>query len=84
MNRILIAAWCLAGLALLFLAIPLIDPLKANIAKFRSYFDWFVAVFTGYMLFIYVLTLLWNLDYRFDMFQMMLPVIGSSARTDRT
>jgi uncharacterized membrane protein len=64
------------GLVLLFLAIPLIDPLKANIAKFRGYFDWFVAIFTGYMLFLYILTLLWNLGYRFDMFQMMLPVIA--------
>jgi uncharacterized membrane protein len=65
------------GLALLFLAIPLIDPLKANIAKFRVYFDWFIAIFAGYMLFLYILTLLWNLGYRFDIFQVMLPVIAA-------
>jgi uncharacterized membrane protein len=64
------------GLALFFLAIPLIDPLKSNIAKFRGYFDWFITGFTGYMLFLYILTLLWNLDFRFNMFQVMLPVIA--------
>ena len=34
----------------LFLIIPRIDPLKANIAKFRGVFNWFIVVFVAYML----------------------------------
>lgn len=30
------------GLALLLFFIPRIDPLKANIARFRSTYDWFI------------------------------------------
>ena len=52
-----------AGLFLLFLAIPNIDPLKANIAQFREAFNLFIVLFVGFMVYIYFLTLLWNLGY---------------------
>jgi uncharacterized membrane protein len=45
----------------LFLVIPRIDPLKANIAKFRKEFGWFVVGIMVFMLAVYKLTLLWNL-----------------------
>ena len=32
----------LVGVALLFMVIPKIDPLKANIEKFRKYYDGFI------------------------------------------
>ena len=47
----------------LFLIIPNIDPLKANIAKFRGVFNWFIVLFVAYMLFIYALTLAAALGY---------------------
>jgi immunity protein, SdpI family len=65
------------ALTLLFLAIPNIDPLKTNIAKFRSYFDWFVILFLVYFLYIYLLTILWNKGVKFDLLQAMLPAIGA-------
>jgi uncharacterized membrane protein len=65
------------GVALLFVAIPLIDPLKANIEKFRKYYDWFMAVFLIFFQYIYVLTLLWNRNASFDMMQAMLPALGA-------
>ena len=65
------------GLFLLFLAIPKIDPLKANIAQFRDVFNLFIVLFVGFMLYIYFLTLLWNLGYTgFNMSNAMLPALG--------
>ena len=60
----------------LFLVIPHIDPLKANIAKFRGIFNWFIVIFVVYMLFVYALTLATALGYQFNMTIMLLPVIG--------
>src|SRR3972149_2402828 len=47
----------------LFLVIPTIDPLKANIAQFIDYFNTFIALITAFMVYIYGLTLVWNLGY---------------------
>ena len=60
----------------LFLVIPNIDPLKANIAKFRGVFNWFIVIFVAYMLFIYALTLAAALGVQFNMTVMLLPVVG--------
>lgn len=60
----------------LFLIIPHIDPLKANIAKFRGIFNWFIVIFVMYMLFVYTLTLATALGYQFNMTIMLLPVVG--------
>jgi len=51
------------GMLLLFLLIPNIDPLKANIAQFREIFNLFVMFIVGFMLYVHMLTLLWNLGY---------------------
>ena len=65
------------GLFLLFLVIPLIDPLKANIAKFRGVFNVFIASIIGYMTYVHALTLIWNLGYTdFGIGGAMLPAIG--------
>jgi uncharacterized membrane protein len=51
----------LIGLALLFLAIPRIDPLKANIEAFRKHYDGFVILFLVFMLAIHFQVILWNI-----------------------
>jgi uncharacterized membrane protein len=61
---------------LAFLVIPRIDPLKRNIEKFRSYFDWFILLLFGFLSYLYLLTILWNLSYRFNIIQLMAPAIG--------
>ena len=48
-------------LALLFVAIPRIDPLKANIEKFRKYYDGFIILFSIFWFSIYIQTILWNI-----------------------
>ena len=65
------------GLLLLFLAIPAIDPLKANIAKFRSYYNAFIALIIVFMLLIHAITLAWNLGYdQFNIGTAIMPAIG--------
>ena len=65
------------GLTLLFLAIPLIDPLKANIAKFRETFNAFIVMFVLFMVYVHGLTLAWNLGYtNFRFSSMLLPAMG--------
>ena len=63
-------------LTVLFLVIPQIDPLKANIAKFRGAFNWFVVAFVAYMLYVYALTLASSLGIQFNMTVMLVPVVG--------
>lgn len=65
------------GMLLLFLVIPNIDPLKANIAQFRDVFNMFIALIVAFMLYIYILSLRWNLGYiNFGMSKAMLPAMG--------
>ena len=54
----------LVGLALLFMAIPRIDPLRENIAKFRRYYDGFVILFMIFMIFVDFQTILWNVGIK--------------------
>jgi uncharacterized membrane protein len=62
---------------LLFLAIPSIDPLKENIAKFREAFNTFIFLIVAFMVYIYGLTLAWNLGYTgFQMSNALLPALG--------
>ncbi len=64
------------GLLILFILIPKIDPLKANINKFRKYFDGFIVLIMIFLFYIYLLTLFWNLGFRFDMGRLMVPALG--------
>ncbi|QFU81754.1 SdpI family protein [Natronorubrum aibiense] len=66
-----------AGLLLLFALIPRIDPFQANIAEFRPYYDWFIIVFTGYMLLLHVGIIAFNLGYEFDFTYLVL--VGSAG-----
>jgi uncharacterized membrane protein len=65
------------GMFLLFLVIPSIDPLKANIAQFRGAFNLFIVLIIAFMVYLYGLTLAWNLGYtNFRISSAMLPAIG--------
>ncbi|MDD5098269.1 MAG: DUF1648 domain-containing protein [Candidatus Pacebacteria bacterium] len=58
---------------LLFFFIPNIDPEKKNIKKFEGDFNVFVIVFNLFMLYIYALTIAWNMGQAFDMTQAIMP-----------
>jgi len=65
------------GLLLLFILIPEIDPLKANIAKFREAFNLFIAFMILFLTYVYGLSLAWNLGFtNFKMSESLLPAIG--------
>ena len=65
------------GIFLLFLVVPSIDPMKANIAQFRTMFNLFLVLIVGFLLYLYGLTLAWNLgSTQFRMSSAMLPAIG--------
>lgn len=61
---------------LLFIIIPRIDPLKANVEKFRKYFDWFVILLAVFLFYLYILTIFWNLGFRFDLIRFLAPAFG--------
>lgn len=61
---------------LLFILIPKIDPLKANIEKFRKYYDGFILLIILFLFYIYLLTIFWSLGHRFDMGQLMVPAMA--------
>lgn len=61
----------------LFLLLPSIDPLKANIARFRGVFNLFIAFILAFLLYIHVLTLVWNLgNHNFRMSTAIVPAMG--------
>lgn len=65
------------GMFGLFLLIPNIDPLKANIAKFRPTFNLFIALIVAFMLYMHGLTFVWNLGFQnFKMSAAILPFLG--------
>jgi uncharacterized membrane protein len=65
------------GMLVLFLVLPNIDPLKANIAQFRESFNLFIVLIVAFMLYVHGLTLAWSLGYQnFRMSSAMLPFLG--------
>lgn len=64
------------GLYLLFLIIPLIDPLKENIAKFREPFNTFILLLVVFLVYSYLLILGFNLGFKINIGQAMLPALG--------
>lgn len=63
-------------LTAVILAVPYIDPLKANIETFRSDYHLFVLAFAGFMYYVYSLTLAWNLGLHFSMNALLTPAFG--------
>jgi uncharacterized membrane protein len=64
------------GLSALLLMIPKIDPLRANIEKIKRYYYRFVIMLLIFLLYVYLLTLLWNLGFRFNLTQVLAPAFG--------
>lgn len=61
----------------LFLLIPVVDPMRANIATFRRPFNVFIALIVAFLLYVHVLTMLWNLGVQtFRISSALLPAMG--------
>ena len=64
------------GLFLLFAVIPRVDPLQNNIKDFIKYYWSFIVLFLGYMLYIELIIVVWNLGFTYNMFQALSPAMG--------
>ncbi len=64
------------GLFLVLVFLPRLDPLKANVEKFRSYYEKFIFLFTLFMVYVHALTLLWNLSFKFELLVMLSPAFA--------
>jgi uncharacterized membrane protein len=64
------------GMLLLFIFLIQIDPLKQNIQKFRKYYDGFIIAIIAFLFYLYILTLLWNFNIRFNMIQILSPAFA--------
>jgi uncharacterized membrane protein len=60
----------------LLVFLPRIDPYRKNVERFQGWFDGFVLVFSLFFAYVYALTLLWNMDVRFDMVVFLLPAFA--------
>lgn len=58
----------MAGINLLLFAVFLIDPLRRNLAKFRTYYVGFIVVMNLFYLGIHLWSLLWNVGHQMSMF----------------
>lgn len=59
-----------------FYLIPLIDPLRKNIEKFREHYEGFIFMMAFFFAYIHVMSVAWNLGYSFDVTKATLPVLG--------
>jgi uncharacterized membrane protein len=73
---VLVVPFTMTFLVLVLLAIPKIDPLKANIKKFEKHYDYFVLFSALFFLYVHFLVIIWNIGTRFSIVQMLLPGIG--------
>ncbi len=64
------------GLLSLLVLIPRVDPLKANIERFKKYYYGFTIVVVLFLFYLYLLTIFWNLGIRFNMIQLLAPAFG--------
>ncbi len=62
--------------SLLFYYIPKIDPEKKNIEKFWKHFDRFIVVFNLFMLYIYSLTIVFNMGMTMNMTVALMPALA--------
>jgi uncharacterized membrane protein len=62
------------GLLLVF--IPNIDPLRQNVERFRTTYNWFIVGFSLYLLFIHVAITLAGLGIQFNMTHAIIPAVA--------
>jgi len=64
------------AITLLFYFLPKIDPRKESYNSFRKYYDAFILFLVLFMLYVYILTILWNLGMLFNMSYTLLPALA--------
>ncbi len=67
----------MAGMLGIYLIIPAIDPMKANIESFRRPYNLFWIGLFLFLLYMFGATLTWNLGYRFNFSVAMVPALAA-------
>ena len=65
-----------AGLLAMLLAIPSMDPRRANIEKFRGAYNAFIVGFVAFMVYVEALILAAGLGHTINMTRLLMPVVG--------
>lgn len=65
-----------AGIALLYLALPKIDPRRKNFVEFRQIYNAFFIAIMFFMAYVYALSLAYNNGHTFDFSRALLPALG--------
>jgi uncharacterized membrane protein len=60
---------------LMFTFVPRIDPLKKNVEVFRKHFDRFILAIMVFFIYIYALTIIWNLGIIYNMTAAIVPAL---------
>lgn len=60
----------------IFMIVPRVDPKRENIQKFRKYFDAFILTILLFFLYVYGLTLAWNIGAPFDLMRWFMPAFA--------
>lgn len=66
----------IAGLVILLVLVPRIDPLGENVGEFRRHYDWFIVIFTGFMSVLHAGIIVFNLGYTFNFTLLLLAPIA--------
>lgn len=65
-----------AGIYFLLVFLPKIDPLKKNIDAFKPRYMEFVTLLLGFLLYVYLLTIVANLGYSINIFIFLIPALS--------
>ena len=76
LSGVLLLPAIMIGTALLMMFIPAIDPMKENIVAFREDYNSMIVAMAGFMLYLHILTLLFNLGVEFKMNSLLAPGFG--------
>jgi len=60
----------------MFLFLPKIDPYKKNFSQLKNHYDNFITVIFSFLFYIYLLTIVWNLGYNFNLVQFLTPAFS--------
>ena len=61
---------------ILFILLPYIDPLKKNYKQFRDYYEGFILLMIGFLFYVFLLSVFWNIDMHFSINQMLIPALA--------
>jgi uncharacterized membrane protein len=66
----------LVAINIILFTVPKIDPKKENIKKFEGDYESFIIIFNLFMVYVYFLTMAWNMGKEFEMTTAMLPAFS--------